>query len=61
LKGRQRCWTCKGEGVVGSMRGARTRLCPDCNGKPKRGYQRILSEPEQVIAEQEATAEGVFV
>jgi hypothetical protein len=26
-----------------------------------RGYRRILSEPERVVAEQTAVAEGVFV
>jgi hypothetical protein len=34
--------------------------CPGCNGSPRRGYQRILSEPAEVIAEQTALAEGAF-
>lgn len=33
--------------------------CPRCHGKPKRGYQRILSEPRQVLAEQERAGAGV--
>ena len=58
LKGRHRCWRCRGAGVVDSIAGAHTRLCPQCEAHPKRGYQRILSEPEQVLAEQERAAAG---
>jgi DnaJ-class molecular chaperone len=58
LKGRQ-CWTCGGEGTIDGKRG-RPVFCPACKGSPKRGWQRILSEPKQVLAEQTAVAEGVM-
>lgn len=68
---RHRCFTCGGKGKVvqvviqvprPSDGGIPDRLatCSHCQGHPKRGYQRILSEPEKVIAEQTALAEGVF-
>lgn len=70
LKGRN-CFGCGGKGKVlqvviqiprppdgGIPDGIAT--CPTCNGSPKRGYQRILSEPENVLAEQTQLAEGVF-
>lgn len=70
LKGRQvlSCGNCGGSGFVAKrtyMEGRRS-LCPSCcdgifKRWGKRGYQRILSEPERVVAEQEAVAEGVFV
>lgn len=73
LKGRQQCRRCQGEGrvplgardgIVGLTSSAASftaRACPSCEGEGKvRGYQRILSEPERVISEQTAAAEGVF-
>lgn len=70
LKGRT-CFTCGGKGKVlqvviqvprrtggGNLDGLVT--CSRCHGKPKRGYQRILSEPETVLNEQRAIAEGVM-
>jgi hypothetical protein len=70
LKGRQ-CFSCGGKGKViqvviqvprptggGNLGGLAT--CSRCHGSPRRGYQRILSEPAEVIAEQTALAEGVF-
>lgn len=63
LKGRQ-CFTCGGKGNVlrtlprSAFRNHLISTCPACNGSPKRGYQRILSEPETVISEQTAIAEG---
>lgn len=35
-------------------------VCPCCGEQSRRGYQRILSEPERVLAEQTALAGGVF-
>lgn len=68
LKGRQRCRNCKATGyVLGSSKRFPenplvTIACPICHSETKaRGYRRILREPETVIAEQEAVAEGVFV
>jgi hypothetical protein len=71
LKGRQarRCVACKGTGTCGVQEaGLAGRAEPlscfwcDSTGKilGKRGYQRILSEPEKVIQEQTALAEGVM-
>lgn len=74
LKGRN-CFICGGNGAVvrwdiklaGSLRIASGRFvqrltaCSRCGGKPKRGYHRILTEPQKVIVEQAAMAEGVFV
>lgn len=65
MKGRKRCRPCAASGrdVVGERPGG-TRIwgdCPACKGhRFHRGYQRILSEPEKVIAEQEAIAGGVM-
>lgn len=61
LKGRKRCRRCKGEGWVYS--GPPFWVpddCPTCHGELKRGYQRILKEPNQVAQEQQAIAEGVM-
>lgn len=70
LKGRQvrRCTICKGKGGVGlqeaGLAGTREPFpCAWCdNGKVygKRGYQRILFEPQRVLDEQTAIAEGVM-
>lgn len=73
LKGRQRCRNCFGEGRVpgglaGGIIGLSTsaasftaRTCPRCDGATKvRGYQRVLHEPQRVLAEQTQLAEGVF-
>lgn len=73
LKGRQRCRYCHGKGrvplgVTAGMIGLTTspasftaRSCPRCDGATNvRGYRRILSEPERVLAEQTQLAEGVF-
>ncbi len=60
LKGRT-CFGCGGKGgryLYGAP--GMWKTCSRCNGKAKRGYQRILSEPKQVIAEQEGLAEGVM-
>lgn len=49
----QHCWAC------GGTKGAD---CYRCHGAAcRRGYQRIFSEPERVIQEQHAIAEGAFV
>lgn len=74
LKGRavRRCIPCQGDGRICKHPplhippcGHELKVCPACLGDGKqfgkRGYQRILFEPKQVLAEQEATAEGVFV
>lgn len=67
LKGRH-CWKCWGAGEVvehapptDPLRIDSPTTCPTCNGEPKRGYQRILSEPEQVLAEQDQLASGAYV
>jgi len=71
LKGRQtrRCVGCKGTGTCGMQEAglagkAQPQPCLWCDGTGKilgkRGYQRILSEPQRVISEQEAIAEGVM-
>jgi DnaJ-class molecular chaperone len=73
LKGRN-CFSCGGKGKViayelsfprgfmgsGGHGSEKLATCSRCGGKPRRGYQRILSEPKQVISEQTALAEGVF-
>lgn len=67
LKGRQRCRECNDTGYVlgPSADGTHplvTLRCPRCRETRRvRGYQRVLHEPERVIAEQTAMAEGVFV
>lgn len=65
LKGRavRRCTLCAGDGEI--RLGEALVDCFWCDGAGKifgrRGYQRILSEPQRVIDEQTAAAEGVFV
>jgi hypothetical protein len=65
LKGRGRCRACPGLGEIErpTSFGNYFSRCETCGGtgRSKRGYQRILSEPDRVLAEQEAMAEGVFV
>lgn len=74
LKGRavRRCIPCQGDGKLCKHpplhippAGHELKTCPACLGGGKqygkRGYQRILSEPQQVLDEQAAIAEGVFV
>lgn len=63
LKGRQvrRCDACGGGGVVKARWARSCRNCMGLGGFHVRGYQRILSEPQRVIDEQTAVAEGVFV
>lgn len=71
LKGRRlvRCSACGGEGQIAMTFGRRpstlppeVRGCSDCGESGRqlgqRGYQRILSEPKQVLAEQEQAAAG---
>lgn len=60
LKGRH-CFSCGGKGRVAGrfVDEPPTTTCSRCHGNPKRGYQRILTEPEQVIAEQERAGAGV--
>lgn len=69
LKGRavRRCVLCAGTGEFALARllgPAEPKRCFWCDGSGKefgkRGYQRILSEPEKVIADQTRLAEGVF-
>lgn len=59
------CATCKGTGFgVGlSGRPVDCRRCMGDGTNPglRLGWERILHEPQAVIAEQEAMAEGVFV
>ncbi len=73
LKGRN-CFSCGGKGkvvtcslsipgVLSTGSGSFTQSfgpCSRCDGSPLRGYQRILTEPERVISEQHAIAEGVM-
>jgi hypothetical protein len=63
LKGRSDCQRCNGSGLRPTARMATISYgyvsCP-CEGKRKRGYQRVLSEPERVIAEQDALASGAL-
>jgi ribosomal protein L37AE/L43A len=63
LKGRKRCSACRGTGMLRyrdlpKVIASAIWTCDRCDGsgKGKRGYQRILTEPEQVIAEQERAA-----
>lgn len=60
LKGRKRCRICGGSGYKRSGYDwpYDLTLCKCSGGEPRRGYQRILSEPEQVLAEQERAAAG---
>lgn len=72
LKGHKlsRCVTCQGDGKLCKNPPLHTpprpelKDCPNCQGsgreRGKRGYQRILSEPEKVTQEQHAIAEGVM-
>lgn len=67
LRGMRLCGHCTGAGYVlgPSRRHPLNPLvtigCPVCRSEMfVRGYQRILSEPERVLAEQEAIAEGVM-
>ena len=61
LKGRQRCRRCKGQGEVFDRAGWLRISCPVCRRACRvRGYRRILTEPNRVITEQSALAEGAF-
>lgn len=64
LKGRQRCRECNATGyTLGPSRDLplSTIACPICRSECKvTGWKRIAREPEKVIAEQTAMAEGVF-
>lgn len=73
LKGRSlsRCDVCGGDGQIAMTFGGPSTIPPEVVGCSAcgesgraycgpRGYQRILSEPERVVAEQTALAEGVF-
>lgn len=59
LKGRHRCPECFGTAFATGPRG-RPIFCPRCRdiAFQPRGYQRISSEPKQVLAEQERAASG---
>jgi hypothetical protein len=74
LKGRavRCCIPCLGDGKLCKnpplhvpTGGCETSVCPTCHGTGekfgKRGYQRILSEPQNVLNEQTAAVKGVFV
>jgi hypothetical protein len=62
LRGRH-CFKCVGTRRISVIRPGglpATYPCSRCEGDAKRGYQRILSEPETVLSEQAAIAEGVM-